>query len=181
MPPLSYQYADKQHPLKVHTRRCLSCWVHFMKYLCREFYIGRWPKSYYCQEYTLRDLPCYTRRTSTCEGDRYLWKNRRYGTIQATGKRKIFSCSTSNSVAQALPKMFQTLGLFYSSHVFLYQGETKDLLFLLTARYSAMILECEQDGENIEIITRAHGNVQVVIYVEGMVVILLFHQELVCE
>ena len=42
-----------------------------------------------------------------------------------------------------------------------FQGETKDLLFLLTARYSAMILECEQDGENIEIITRAHGNVQV--------------------
>ena len=77
--------------------------------------------------------------------------------------------------------MFQTLGLFYSSHVFLCQGETKDLLFLLTARYSAMILECEQDGENIEIITRAHGNVQVVICVEGMMVILLFHQELVCE
>ena len=77
--------------------------------------------------------------------------------------------------------MFQTLGLFYSSHVCLYQGETKDLLFLLTARYSAMILECEQDGENIEIITRAHGNVQVVICVEGMMVILLFHQELVCE
>lgn len=41
------------------------------------------------------------------------------------------------------------------------QDEEKDLLFLLTARYHAMILECEQDGENIEIITRAYGSVQV--------------------
>ncbi|BFZ05163.1 hypothetical protein BsWGS_08202 [Bradybaena similaris] len=40
------------------------------------------------------------------------------------------------------------------------QGETKDLMFLLTHRYNAMILECQVDGENIEIITRAHGNVQ---------------------
>ncbi|ELU03057.1 hypothetical protein CAPTEDRAFT_148808 [Capitella teleta] len=39
-------------------------------------------------------------------------------------------------------------------------GESKDLLFLLTARYNAMILECSQDGDHIEIITRAHGNVQ---------------------
>ncbi|KAK2168127.1 hypothetical protein LSH36_20g08004 [Paralvinella palmiformis] len=38
--------------------------------------------------------------------------------------------------------------------------EDKDLLFLLTARYNAMILECKQDGENLEIITKAHGNVQ---------------------
>ena len=45
--------------------------------------------------------------------------------------------------------------------VFVQQGEDKDLLFLLTAKYNAMILECEQDGENIEIITKAHGNVQV--------------------
>ena len=41
------------------------------------------------------------------------------------------------------------------------QKEDKDLLFLLTARYNAMILECKQDGENLEIITKAHGNVQV--------------------
>ncbi|XP_064634746.1 DNA damage-binding protein 1-like [Lineus longissimus] len=39
-------------------------------------------------------------------------------------------------------------------------GEEKDLLFLLTARYNAMILECHTEGDNIEIITRAHGNVQ---------------------
>ncbi|XP_059156437.1 DNA damage-binding protein 1-like [Physella acuta] len=39
-------------------------------------------------------------------------------------------------------------------------GETKDLMFLLTHRYNAMILECQVEGENIEIITRAHGNVQ---------------------
>lgn len=39
-------------------------------------------------------------------------------------------------------------------------GEKKDLLFLLTSRYHAMILECEQDGDNLEIITRAQGNVQ---------------------
>lgn len=50
--------------------------------------------------------------------------------------------------------------MLQSSYVF--QGESKDLLFLLTSRYNAMILECEQEGESIEIITRAHGNVQVV-------------------
>ena len=41
------------------------------------------------------------------------------------------------------------------------QNEEKDLLFLLTARYNAMILECEQTEDGIEIITRAHGSVQV--------------------
>jgi len=44
-------------------------------------------------------------------------------------------------------------------------GEKKDLLFLLTARYNAMILECvtstEEGSEGaLEIITRSHGNVQ---------------------
>ncbi|XP_021371372.1 DNA damage-binding protein 1-like isoform X1 [Mizuhopecten yessoensis] len=39
-------------------------------------------------------------------------------------------------------------------------GESKDLMFLLTSRYNAMILECNQNGDNIDIITRAHGNVQ---------------------
>ncbi|XP_011303524.1 DNA damage-binding protein 1 [Fopius arisanus] len=37
--------------------------------------------------------------------------------------------------------------------------EKKDLLFLLTTRYNAMILECSGEGEEIEIITKAHGNV----------------------
>ena len=41
------------------------------------------------------------------------------------------------------------------------QGENKDHMFVLTAKYNAMILECQQDGDAIEIITRAHGNVQV--------------------
>jgi DNA damage-binding protein 1 len=41
------------------------------------------------------------------------------------------------------------------------QGESKDLLFLLTARYNAMILECRQTADGFEIISRAHGNVQV--------------------
>ncbi|OXU25996.1 hypothetical protein TSAR_009174 [Trichomalopsis sarcophagae] len=39
------------------------------------------------------------------------------------------------------------------------QHEKKDLLFLLTTRYNAMILECIGEGEDIEIITKAHGNV----------------------
>jgi len=50
-------------------------------------------------------------------------------------------------------------------------GENKDLLFLLTARYNAMILECVSSTEDssssssssegaFEIVTRAHGNVQ---------------------
>ncbi|VEN37337.1 unnamed protein product [Callosobruchus maculatus] len=39
------------------------------------------------------------------------------------------------------------------------QQEKKDLLFLVTMRYNAMILECVSDGDNIDIITKAHGNV----------------------
>lgn len=41
------------------------------------------------------------------------------------------------------------------------QGESKDLLFILTSKYNACILEYKQTGESIDIITRAHGNVQV--------------------
>lgn len=44
---------------------------------------------------------------------------------------------------------------------FLGQGESKDLLFILTAKYNACILEYKQNGDSIDIITRAHGNVQV--------------------
>lgn len=40
------------------------------------------------------------------------------------------------------------------------KGETKDLLFILTSKYNACILEYKQNGESIDIITRAHGNVQ---------------------
>ncbi|KAH0621079.1 hypothetical protein JD844_022103, partial [Phrynosoma platyrhinos] len=40
------------------------------------------------------------------------------------------------------------------------KGENKDLLFILTAKYNACILEYKQNGESIDIITRAHGNVQ---------------------
>lgn len=39
------------------------------------------------------------------------------------------------------------------------QNEQKDLLFIVTVRYNAMILECIGDGENLEIVTKAHGNV----------------------
>lgn len=40
------------------------------------------------------------------------------------------------------------------------QGDTKDLIFLLTCRYDAMILECRSNGgTDIEIVTKAHGNV----------------------
>ena len=34
-------------------------------------------------------------------------------------------------------------------------------MFLLTNKYNAMILECQQFGDNMEIITKAQGNVQV--------------------
>ncbi|KAG8190009.1 hypothetical protein JTE90_000108 [Oedothorax gibbosus] len=37
--------------------------------------------------------------------------------------------------------------------------ESKDLLFILTHKYNAAILECVSEGENLDIITRAHGNV----------------------
>ncbi|XP_058813684.1 DNA damage-binding protein 1 [Topomyia yanbarensis] len=35
----------------------------------------------------------------------------------------------------------------------------KDLIFILTHRYNAMILECSVQGDDIDIITKAHGNV----------------------
>ncbi|XP_054261134.1 DNA damage-binding protein 1 [Macrosteles quadrilineatus] len=38
-------------------------------------------------------------------------------------------------------------------------NEKKDLLFIVTARYNAMILECKGEGDSLEIITKAHGNV----------------------
>lgn len=46
------------------------------------------------------------------------------------------------------------------------QGESKDLLFILTAKYNACILEYKQTGDSIDIITRAHGNVQVMLKAE---------------
>ncbi|RWS30639.1 DNA damage-binding protein 1-like protein [Leptotrombidium deliense] len=39
------------------------------------------------------------------------------------------------------------------------QGEKKDLLFLLTYRQNAAILECNREGDNFEIVTKAHGDV----------------------
>jgi DNA damage-binding protein 1 len=39
------------------------------------------------------------------------------------------------------------------------EGEKKDLLFLLTYKYNASILECLRDGDSFEVVTRAHGNV----------------------
>ena len=41
----------------------------------------------------------------------------------------------------------------------LFQEEQKDLIFILTHRYNAMILECKYNNDEIEIVTRAHGNV----------------------
>lgn len=38
-------------------------------------------------------------------------------------------------------------------------GEDKDLAFVLTGRYDAMILECRKTGTTIDIVTKAHGNV----------------------
>ncbi|GAB0095840.1 hypothetical protein DMENIID0001_112710 [Sergentomyia squamirostris] len=39
-------------------------------------------------------------------------------------------------------------------------NETKDLIFILTCRYDAMILECRtSSGGELEILTKAHGNV----------------------
>lgn len=39
------------------------------------------------------------------------------------------------------------------------QGEVKDRLFIVTARHNAMILEAQGSGHDLEIVTRAHGNV----------------------
>ena len=43
--------------------------------------------------------------------------------------------------------------------ILLLQQDKKDSLFILTACYNAMILKCFGEGENMEIITRIHGNV----------------------
>ena len=55
--------------------------------------------------------------------------------------------------------VFDDFGVLFS-RLFV-QGESKDLLFILTSKYNACILEYKQNGESIDIITRAHGNVQV--------------------
>lgn len=39
------------------------------------------------------------------------------------------------------------------------QHESKDLLFIVTAKYNAMILECQGDEDKIDIYTKAHGNI----------------------
>ncbi len=39
------------------------------------------------------------------------------------------------------------------------QGLDRDRLFIVTTRYNAMILEAEGTGPNLEIVTKAHGNV----------------------
>lgn len=38
-------------------------------------------------------------------------------------------------------------------------NETKDLLFIVTSKYNAMILECHGDDDKIDIYTKAHGNI----------------------
>ncbi|XP_036343335.1 DNA damage-binding protein 1-like [Rhagoletis pomonella] len=52
------------------------------------------------------------------------------------------------------------------------QDSKKDLLFILTLRYNVMILECRMIGDQISVITKAHGNVadQVSIPTEGGVI-----------
>lgn len=47
------------------------------------------------------------------------------------------------------------------SSLYLFQDEKKDLLFILTQAYQAMILECKysKEREDFEIVTKAHGNV----------------------
>lgn len=50
-------------------------------------------------------------------------------------------------------------GKVYVMKFFRPPHEKKDLLFIVTARYNAMILECVGEGDNLEIITKAHGNV----------------------
>ena len=38
-------------------------------------------------------------------------------------------------------------------------NEAKDLLFIVTSKYNAMILECQGDDDKIDIYTKAHGNI----------------------
>ncbi|CAL8110980.1 unnamed protein product [Orchesella dallaii] len=43
--------------------------------------------------------------------------------------------------------------------LFRHPGDQKDRLFIVTARYNAMILDVQGQGDNLEIVTVAHGNV----------------------
>ena len=49
--------------------------------------------------------------------------------------------------------------LIFCMLYFLSQGAVKDRLFIVTNRHNAMVLECLNDGPNLEIVTKAHGNV----------------------
>jgi DNA damage-binding protein 1 len=51
------------------------------------------------------------------------------------------------------------LRTFLTGEFSISQKAEKDLLFLLTHRYNAMILDFKMKGNDIEILTKAHGNV----------------------
>ncbi|KAE8747775.1 hypothetical protein FOCC_FOCC005387 [Frankliniella occidentalis] len=59
----------------------------------------------------------------------------------------------------AVMKFFRPPKFVQMLYLVPFQHEKKDLLFIVTKRYNAMILECHGDIENLEIITKAHGNV----------------------
>ncbi|KAF6018031.1 DDB1 [Bugula neritina] len=56
-------------------------------------------------------------------------------------------------------KAVEIYGRVAVMELFKTEDSEKELLFLLTNRYNAMILECVKDGNDLEIVTKAHGNV----------------------
>lgn len=56
-------------------------------------------------------------------------------------------------------KEVNVYGRIMTMKLFKPPGSDKDQLFFLTMKYNAAILECRKVGEDIEILTRAHGNV----------------------
>ena len=58
-----------------------------------------------------------------------------------------------------LKELFGIVNLGFVDNLSMFQGMNKDRLFIVTARYHAMILEAEGSGPNLEIVTKAHGNV----------------------
>lgn len=94
------------------------------------------------QKYTFRNIPCYPRRTATRKGSWNLWQSCCYEVVSSSGTTLIYVLICRNLTSKTL-----------------FQHEKKDLLFIVTTRYNAMILECVNDNENLEIVTKAHGNV----------------------
>lgn len=132
--------------------------LRFLPSFPRTLHLCRGPEPADCQEHPAGDLCRDSRGAPARQGSGNVWKNRRHGALPPQG-----GCWQSRD--GAVPTWAGWDGNVHPWNLhclcFFGQGESKDLLFILTAKYNACILEYKQNGDSIDIITRAHGNVQV--------------------